>query len=321
MQSIPLIYGVDVAKDELVVARMAAHAVLQVSNTQVAIRNWVGQLPAGSLIAMESTGKYHQVLACCAHAAGMRVYVLNARDLFFYAKSLAGRAKTDRVDARVIARYLGEHHASLHAWQPAAAAHGELDDLLRRRALVVAKRDGLRQALRDCAPLREQLKDLDEAFRKLLRVVDQKVQALIKADSALDGATQRIGSVIGFGPQGSAILAVLLARIPFSNADALVAYSGLDPQANDSGKKRGRRKLSKHGPAFLRRQWYMAGFAASHSKALKPLYLALRARGFASTEAILILGRKLLRAAYSVWKTGQAFDPARLMPAAACQQT
>jgi transposase len=320
MQSIPLVYGVDVAKDELVVAFRDARTVLQVDNTQAAISDWVNQLPVGSLIGMESTGKYHQVLACCAHAAGIRVYVLNARDLFFYAKSLGGRAKTDRVDARVIARYLGEHHGSLHAWQP-AGAHSEIDDLLRRRAVVVAKRDGLRQSLRDCAPVREQIKDLDEAFRKLLRVIDQKVQALITADSALTRATQRIASVTGFGPQGSAMLAALLARIPFSSADALVAYSGLDPQANDSGKKRGRRKLSKHGPAFLRRQWYMVGFAASHSKALKPVYLALRSRGFASTEAILILGRKLLRAAYSVWKTGQAFDPAKLMPAAACQQT
>jgi transposase len=169
--------------------------------------------------------------------------------------------------------------------------------------------------------LGEQLENIEEAFRKLLRVLDHKVQALIKADSALNGATQRIATVTGFGPQGSAMLAVLLARIPFSSADALVAYSGLDPQANDSGNKRGRRKLSKHGPAFLRRQWYMAGFAASHSKALKPLYLALRAKGFATTEAILILGRKLLRAAYSVWKTGQVFDPAKLTLAAACQQT
>ena len=59
---------------------------------------------------------------------------------------------------------------------------------------------------------------------------------------------------------------------------------------------------------------YRAGFAASHSKALKPLYQSIRAKGFATTEALVILGRKLLRVAFSVWKGDEVFDPARLMP-------
>jgi transposase len=117
------------------------------------------------------------------------------------------------------------------------------------------------------------------------------------------------------------LLATLLSRFDFANADALVAYSGLDPRPNDSGTKRGRRRLSKKGPPLLRRQMYLAGFAASHSKALKPLYQSIRAKGFATTAALMILGRKLLRVAFAIWKGNEVFDPARLIPKNDLQKT
>lgn len=320
MQVCPSIFGVDVAQAELVVARCDHSEVREVTNDVSAIDAWLRELPSGSIIAMESTGKYHQLLARRAHAAGMRAYVLNARDMYFYAKALGARAKTDRVDARLIARYAAEHHAKLHPWRPAAPLLDRLEDLLRRREVVVVKRDALRQALRGCNDLLAELAGIDAAFSRLLDAIDAKVRDLIRSDEELSAAQKRVAGVIGFGSYGSALLAVLLARIPFATADALVAYSGIDPRPNDSGRKKGRRKLSKHGPAFLRRQWYMAGFSASHSKALKPLYLALRAKGFATTEAFVILGRKLLRAAYAVWKSGQAFDVSKLLTSNACQK-
>ncbi|MBH1979278.1 MAG: IS110 family transposase, partial [Comamonadaceae bacterium] len=121
-------------------------------------------------------------------------------------------------------------------------------------------------------------------------------------------------TITGIGPQTTAVLAALLSRFEFANSDALVAYSGLDPRPNDSGTKRGRRRLSKKGPALLRRQMYLTGMSASHSKALKPLYQSIRAKGFATTEAFVILGRKLLRVAFAVWKGSEIFDPTRLMP-------
>lgn len=320
MQVSPSIFGVDVAQAELVVARCDHSEVREVTNDVSAIDSWLRELPSGSIIAMESTGKYHQLLARRAHAAGMRAYVLNARDMYFYAKALGARAKTDRVDARLIARYVAEHHAKLHPWRPASPLLDRLEDLLRRREVVVVKRDALRQALRGCNDLLAELAGIDAAFSRLLDAIDAKVRDLIRSDEELSAAQKRVAGVIGFGSYGSALLAVLLARIPFATADALVAYSGIDPRPNDSGRKKGKRKLSKHGPAFLRRQWYMAGFSASHSKALKPLYLALRAKGFATTEAFVILGRKLLRAAYAVWKSGQAFDVTKLLTSNACQK-
>lgn len=308
MQSNPTVNGIDVSKDELLVARLGNKAVQCVINRAQDIGCWLRHVPKGSIVAMESTGRYHQLLAQLATAAGMRVYVLNAYDVHLYAKGLGSRGKTDRIDAQVIARYVSEHQDKLRLWQPAPVELGRIDELLRRRAVIVTKREALRQCLRECDDLRSASKELDRAFDGVLRAIERKLKELVKADEKLRDAQRRVATVVGFGPVGSALLAVLLARIPFANADALVAYSGWDPRAQDSGHKHGRRRLTKRGPAYLRKQWYMAGLTAARTKALKPMYQALRARGLASTEAIVILGRKLLRAAYAVWKTARPFD-------------
>jgi transposase len=313
MQSNSMIFGVDVAKDELVVGRLGNRAVHRLDNKAAAIRCWLRGLPKGCVVAMESTGRYHRLLAQLAFQAGMKVYVLNARNVHFYAKGLGMRSKTDRVDTGVIARYVAEHQDKLHPWRPEQSLPSQPEELIRRRALVVTKRESLRQSLRECPELKEAWQQLDRAFGEFLRRTDAQLKALIKVDETLRAAQRRIQTVVGFGPLGSALLASVLQRIPFASSDSLVAYSGWDPRPDDSGRKRGKRRLTKAGPAYMRRQWYMVGFTAARTKALKPAYQALRARGLATTEAAIILARKLLRAAYAVWKTGRPFDLARFL--------
>jgi len=313
MQALPLCIGVDVSKAELVVAA-AGQRPHSVPNEAASIRQWLCTVPAHALIAMESTGRYHGLLAGLASQMGLKVYVLNARDVFFYARGLGTRAKTDGVDATIIERYLSEHHGQLHAWQPADSTQRHLQELLTRRAQVAKHRSALCQVFKAT-----ELQDIDTsallgAFDALLRSIDAQVKRLIASDTQLSPGYQRLCTITGIGAQTGALLTTLLSRIPFANSDALVAYSGLDPRPNDSGTKRGRRRLSKKGPALLRRQMYLAGLAASHSKTLGPLYRAIRGKGFTSTEAIVILGRKLLRVAFALWKGGEKFDAARLVP-------
>jgi transposase len=123
------------------------------------------------------------------------------------------------------------------------------------------------------------------------------------------------------GPQASALFTGLLSRIEFANVNALIAYTGLDPRPNDSGSKVGRRKLTKRGHPELRRQLYLCAFAAAHSKALGPLYRSIKAKGFKPTEALVILGRKILRIVWAVWNSGKPFEPTQAVPAEACQKT
>ena len=136
--------GIDVAKDELVIAKRdgahAEHGACTITNQPQAITRWLQTLPAGSAIAMESTGRYHQSAAHLARVAGFAVYVLNAKDVHYYARALGSRGKTDRLDAQVIARYIAEHHSELHTWSEPSGAQQTISELLSRRALLANTR-------------------------------------------------------------------------------------------------------------------------------------------------------------------------------------
>jgi len=305
--------GVDVSKAELVIATYGQDDCLSVPNECTAILQWLRTLAAGSLLAMESTGRYHQLLANLAAGAGRPVFVLNARDVYFYAKGLGARGKTDRADARVIARYLAEHHDRLHPYHAPSASQAELEQLLGQRWTIVTKRIALRESLQACgASIAQAASQLDAAFAALLRTIDGRITELIKADPQLHRARTLLQSIVGVGPQSSALLASLLARVPFASSDALVAYSGLDPRANDSGRCRGRRRLSKRGDPALRHQMFMAAMSACHTSTFAATYQALRARGLKTTEALVILARKLMRIAFAVWRSGQPFQAHRV---------
>lgn len=306
--------GVDVSSKTLVIASHPddAHP-RSVANTPDAIVDWLAGLPRDAAIAMESTGRYHLLLAQLAHARGLRVVVLNARDVFFHARALGTRGKTDRVDARLIAHYLAQHHARLHAWAPGSPAQQQLHDLFVRRASLAHHRASIRQCTSGVKLPEAELKALEDAYAALLKAIDREVVTLVASDADLAAGSARLRTVMGIGPQTSAVLATLFSRVAFANADALVAYCGLDPRPNDSGDRHGKRRLTKRGAPLLRRLVYLMGMTASHSKALKPLYEAIRARNRATTEACVILGRKLLRAAFAVWRSGKAFDCQRFL--------
>jgi transposase len=305
--------GVDVSKAELIITTHGQDDCLSVANEGTAIQQWLRTLAPGSIVAMESTGRYHQLLANLAAATALPVFVLNARDVHFYAKGLGARGKTDRVDARVIARYLAEHHERLHPYQAPTACQGELEQLLGQRWTVVTKRTALRESLQACgASIAQAASQLDAAFAALLHTIDGRITALINADPQLHRARSLLQTIVGVGPQSSALLTSLLARVPFASSDALVAYSGLDPRANDSGRSRGRRRLSKRGDPALRRQMFMAAMSACRTSTFAATYQALRARGLKTTEALVILARKLLRIAFAVWRCGQPFQAHRV---------
>ena len=320
MQAEQMFVGVDVGKATLVMCVHGTTAHQSVANELGPIARWLKTLPAHAVVAMESTGRYHVTLARLAHGSGRAVYVLNAKDVYFYAKALGARSKTDRVDAQVIGRYVAEHHGALHAWSPGSAAQEQVQTLLQRRARLVDHRTSIHQLVRGL-PLQPAVGDLEASFEALLAQIDHLVEAQLSSEPQLSGKRALLHTITGLGPRGSALLAALMSRIGFANADALIAYSGLDPRANDSGAKNGLRRLSKRGNAALRRQMYLAAFSAAHSKTLGPTYRAIKARGFAPTQALVILARKLLRIAWAVYKTSTPFDPARFAPPLPCAST
>ena len=292
--------GIDVAKNELVID--SGCAIVALTNTQAAIDHWLGELPKGSYIALEATGAYHQLMVNRAVSMGMKVYLLNPRDLRHYAQGLGRRSKTDRVDARIIRRFLLSEHRHLRAYQAPTEVEQQLALLQRRRATLVKQRQALQKSLADVDELKTALKTAVNALNDLLDVIDQQMKTLLTTQPELHQHSKRLQSIPGIGKQTSVQLAVLFSRVKLTHSDAAVAFVGLDPRAADSGLKKGRRRLSKRGSSELRRLLYNCAQAAVRTALWKPFYTTLREREFKTTEALVIIARKLLRIAFGIWK-------------------
>lgn len=305
--------GVDVAKDAVVVACAAqSFPVRSIANQHTHLLAWLKSLPAGSHIGLESTGCYHELLADLAHAQGFTVFVLNPKDTRNYAKAMSGRAKTDRVDAELIARLIAKEHASLRPYTPPTADQRRLDRLLKRRAKLTSIKGALRLTMLNLDGFAAELEAVMRKLDALVARIDAACSAITDRLPQYAETQQRLQTIVGVGPLVGTALTNTLERIPFRNADALVAFIGYDPRANDSGRKTGRRRLSKRGPGELRRLLFNAAMSAVKTKAWKPIYEHYRARGWSTTATLVIIARKIARAAWSIHHYHTTFNPERI---------
>jgi len=312
MQS-PLFVGVDVAKDNVVVTcSQESFPTRSVPNTTTALKAFLRTLPTQCHIAMEATGCYHQNLADMAHGLGLQVYILNPRDMHHYAKGVGLRAKTDRVDAALIARFLSHEADRLRPYEPATAEQRKIDQLLRRRATTVTLKTALKLACAQDAFIKTETAKVIRAFDALLKKIDSQIVQLNRSIPERACQVERLQTIPGVGLLTASWLANLMDRVKFSNSDALVAFAGMDPRPCDSGQKRGRRRLSKRGPAEGRRLLFNAAMAGIRCPAWKDAYTHYCQRGLATTAAILIIARKMLRVAFAMHKAQAAFDPRQL---------
>jgi transposase len=313
--SISTFIGVDVSKAALVTCAHDSGVHCTLANQRSAIAAWLKSLPAGSAIGVEATSTYHELLADLAHRHGLLVYVLNPKDVHGYAKSVGVRAKTDRTDAALIARYRQREHSALHPYCPPGREQRQLLQLLTRRAKLSRSRAGVQQSMRGVAGLSRSLDQLLERFDALIALIDARIQRLIKACPKREAANARLRSIKGVGPVIAPALLCALQRLTFHNADAFVAYTGFDPRPDDSGTRKGRRRLSKHGPSELRRLLYLAAMAAAHTAAWKPIYQRQLDKRLARTQALVIIARKIARTAWSIYTHNTTFNPLRLTSA------
>lgn len=314
----PLIFGADVSSTEIVIACGNSYQpVKTIANHRQAIKAWLTQLPKDAIIGMEATGRYHCTLADCAVLHGHCVYVINPKHLSLYAKGVGQRGKTDPLDASVIARYVAREGDRLHPYTMPTATQRALRNLLSQRAGIVRHCGAIRQCLlatesTGSAALKRARNQALQSLQTLIAEIDVQLHAVMQQDAALEQKCARLQTITGIGLLNSLALTHRFDRTPFANSDAVVAAYGLDPRPKDSGNKVGKRCLTKQGNAEDRRLIYLAAQSAAKTKTFKPLYAALRAKGFATTESIVIIARKLLRIAFAVWTSNQPFDPEKL---------
>ena len=302
------IIGIDVSKNTLDVYVSATDQSCCIANDAESIETWLAQQTGSIRLAIEPTNTYHLAIATAAHTRGHQVYLIDPYRLTHYREGVGQRAKADLQDAQLLARYLQREGAALRRWAPLKQGPQRFWRLLKRRATLVQTVIRMRQSLTDLGALQEDVEALIEQCQKTLRQFDRALQTQAKA-LGWEAQARRCQSIPGVGPLTALAMVATYHRGRFRNDDAFIAFMGMDVRVRESGRCRGRRKLSKKGDPELRRLLFNAAMQGRRNAHWEPYYLALRERGLSSTAAFVALGRKLARLCFVLMRKEVDFDP------------
>lgn len=276
-----------------------------------------GVAPAATLVVLEATGSYWITLAVTLHQAGYAVSVVNPAHAHAFARSLPRRAKTDALDAQVLAQFACERQPP--RWTPPEQVYHELrqrllvrDGLLTMRQQARNQRHALSQWPVRIAGAFDQLDQVIADLDTRIATLDDELARVLR-DGAWAESARLLGSITGIGLVTTAWL--LVATLNFqacASAEGTAAYAGLVPLAHESGTSvRGRAQLGHGGHARLRTALYMATLAAARfNPVIRAQYERLRAAGKPPKVARCAAARKLLHLAYAVVTKKRPFDPA-----------
>jgi transposase len=262
---------------------------------------------SGAFVLFEATGHYDTALREALTAQGVpfaRVNPARARD---FARATGILAKTDRIDARVLAAM-----AQALAPAPAQRIERERQDLAlahKRRDQLVQTRQQERTRRTECrdAGLRADIEAHLQWLDARIAHWDAQIRRLLAQSQLLQTTAKRLRSIPGIGPVAAAPLIALMPELGTAPAKGVTALAGLAPFNVDSGQSRGRRRI-KGGRKRVRDALYMAAVAAIRSHArFKAAYQRLRAAGKPAKLALIAVARKLLVTANAILRDKTVF--------------
>jgi transposase len=288
--------GIDVAKETLEVKSSPGEIHLSPDNSAKGHRQIVSALKDSqvNLVVVEATGGYEKAVAAELLAAGYKVVVANPRQIRDFARGIGVLAKTDKIDAEVIARF-----AQVVEPKPRPRRSPENEELsalvLRRRQLVDLKvqEDGHMEAAREKRS-RSSIEKVRRLINKQIEELEVAIADLIQADSELSHKNEILRSVKGIGPRTSAMLLSRLPELGQLNRQQVASLVGVAPWDLQSGPHKGK-KCIWGGRSEVRSVLYMATLSAIRSNPLLMEYAArLASAGKAAKVVIVACMRKLL---------------------------
>ena len=300
--------GIDVSKQWLDVATLPERETRRFSNDgagQEQLGAWLIQL-APELIVMEATGGFETRVATALAAEGLALAVVNPRHVRDFARAFGILAKTDRIDASVLAAFAEKVHPPVRPLPD--EDRRELIDLVdRRRQLVTMRAEEKTRLSHATASARQDIKEHIEWLDERLRRLDIDLTAKLRSSSLWKAKEEILISVPGVG---RVTVFTLLARLPelgALNRRAIAALTGVAPFARDSGQHRGRRMIW-GGRADVRSVLYMAAVTAARiNPVIKSFYLRLKQAGKPAKVALTACMRKLLTILNTMLRNNQSW--------------
>lgn len=291
-----LYIGIDVAKATLDVAIGSDGEVVQVENSEGGIARLIERLreSAPTLVVLEATGGYESLVAGALAGQGIAVAVINPRQVRDFAKATGVLAKTDRIDARVLARFADAVRPEPRALPTKEAK--ELEEFLSRRRQIVdmltmeKNRLSIAATERAKKSLKKHITWLEEALRR----ANDDIDTAVRNSPAWREQEDLLRSVPGIGPVSARTMLAELPELGTLSRKKIAALVGVAPLNRDSGTIRGSR-ICWGGRASVRQVLYMAATSAVRcNPVIRRTYLALRARGKKHKVALVACMRKLL---------------------------
>ena len=305
-----MLAGIDVSKDHLDVALRPTGEAWQVTNDTAGIELLRERLSAAptELIVLEATGGYENAAVAALGSAGLPVVVVNPRQVRDFARAVGKLAKTDSIDAEVLALFAERVRPEMRELTSEAAQ--ELEDLLSRRRqileMIQAERNRLEHAR---GAVRSDLQEHIRYLEKRLVRVDLDLELRIRESPFWRAKEDLLRSVPGIGPVVSRTLIAELPELGHLSRQEIAALVGVAPMNRDSGRLRGRRSTG-GGRASVRAVLYMAAVVATRRNgAIRLFYQRLRAAGKPGKVALVACMRKLLVILNSMVRQNRPWDP------------
>jgi transposase len=292
-------FGIDVAKDKLDLGRSDSRVVLTFANDNAGIRKMLEhlrKLPPASLgtIVIEATGGYEQLALDALLEASLPVARVNPGRVRSMAHALGKLAKTDPIDAGVLAHFARLIQPRLAEKQ--AAARVELHALVtcRRQLLLVRTEQTNRRGVTTSKTALKSIDAVLHAINKQIESLDRKIRTLIDSDDEMRDAHKLLSSVPGVGPVLSAVLLSELPELGTTDRRKVAALVGVAPMADDSGDRSGKRSI-RGGRTTVRNGLYMAALSASrYNPVIHAFALRLKAKNYPAKYVLTACMRKLL---------------------------
>jgi transposase len=298
--------GVDVAKHSLDVWIEGEKRGFQIKNTQLGVLDLIGRierLSGGAVVVFEPTGGYERLLVRELTVTGIGHNMVHANKVRDYARASGVLAKTDKIDAKVIALYGRAFNvrADDRVIQPEVVSLRSL--LLRRSQLQqqqVMEKNRLDKSLE--AAMEKSIKKHIAWLDKEIAVIGKAIDEQVAGNRNLKHQVELLSSIPGVGSLTAATVIAELPELSSAEPEKLASLAGLAPYNRDSGKKSSQRFI-KGGRANLRKALYMAALSASNCNPdLKTFYQRLKAKGKPAKLALIAIARKLIHILHSVSK-------------------
>lgn len=289
--------GIDVSKDWLDVATTASAAPWRVRNCGAGLTKLREQLAEIDVhrVVLEASGGYEALALHALHEAGLAVVLVQPMRARHFARAIGRKAKTDAIDALVLAQMAKLAVDDTPLWEPVEEVIADLRALVERRQQLLALRDGEKKRLRFARDVvRPDIEAAVAALSAQVKDLEARIDVLVASNERVTAEVEVLESVRGVGRVTATTLRVLVPELGTLTRGQVAALVGVAPINRDSGGKVGRRYIEggRHAP---RQCLYMAALAAGRwNDVVKDQYARLVARGKKPKVALVACMRKLL---------------------------